>query len=220
MLSMSRISQKPNPELFPLPETDDDPATLTQAKAAQRIVAALDQGGLAALAIDPASFASLAANARFRALVARPAAEREVKAALRGAGRGAAGLIWHADDGAAHIVRRFDIDECAEPITLITLSDPREEEALRFADFVSRHDITPAEARVLWRLLAGETLADIADSLALSLATIKSQLRSMLAKTGAGRQAALVALYYRSGGHTPELPEAAVANLRAARRLA
>lgn len=218
MLSMPRISQKHYQELFPLPETASDPAPLTQAKAAHRLVAALEQGGMAALAIDPASFTTLVANDRFRTLTRKSAAERELKAALRAAGKGVSGLIWHADDGAAHVVRRFDIDGCGLALMLVTLSDPGEDEALRFTDFVRRHGITGAEARVLWRLLAGETLAEIADVMSVSLATIKSQLRSLLIKTGTGRQAALVAQYYRSGGHAAEMPEATVANLRAARR--
>ncbi len=218
MLSMSRIPQKQFPELFPLPETDDDGAPLTQAKAAHRLVAALEQGGMAALAIDPASFTTLVANDHFRTLTRKSAAERELKAALRSAGKGISGLIWHADNSTAHIVRRFDIDGCGLALMLVTLSDPGEDEALRFTDFVRRHGITRAEARVMWRLLAGETLAEIADVMSVSLATIKSQLRSLLIKTGTGRQAALVAQYYRSGLRAADPPENGNMNARAGRR--
>ncbi len=207
MLSLSRIPLKQHSEVFRSPDSDEALSATAQAKIAQCLVAALQQGGMAALALDTLSFTTLAANERFRILAARPAAERELKAALRSTGPSANGLVWRGDDGSPHLVRRFGIDGCATSVTLVTVSDPREEEILRFADFVRRHGVTRAEAKVLRRLLAGDTLADIASALAVGLPTVKSQLRSLLVKAGVSRQAALIAHYYSAGTRAATLPD-------------
>lgn len=55
-------------------------------------------------------------------------------------------------------------------------------------------DLTPAEARLAEQLLAGEAIDGIAVSRGVSITTIRSQLRSIFAKTGTSRQAQLVAL--------------------------
>jgi len=55
-------------------------------------------------------------------------------------------------------------------------------------------DLTPAEARVARALASGKTAEDIATTGGVSLATIRTQLRGVLEKTGCGRQTDVVAL--------------------------
>lgn len=55
-------------------------------------------------------------------------------------------------------------------------------------------DLTPAEARVAARISRGETVSEIAASSELSPHTVRSQVKSVLAKTGAARQTDLVRL--------------------------
>lgn len=55
-------------------------------------------------------------------------------------------------------------------------------------------DLTPAEARLADRLVAGASLNQVALNHGVSITTIRSQLRSIFAKTGTSRQAQLVAL--------------------------
>jgi DNA-binding CsgD family transcriptional regulator len=55
-------------------------------------------------------------------------------------------------------------------------------------------DLTPAEARVARSVAERQTVDAIADALGLSRETIRSQLKSVLAKTGTSRQAELAAL--------------------------
>ncbi|MGL5361925.1 MAG: helix-turn-helix transcriptional regulator [Bosea sp. (in: a-proteobacteria)] len=208
MLSLSRIPPRQRPESFGAPAAESNIDKLPQSKGAAHIVATLEHGGMAAMAIDPLTFATLAMNERFQTLTAWPAAERELKAALRSA-NGTSGLIWHDESGVAHVIRCFAIAGCAEPFTLVTVSDPREEHALRFRDFVQRYSITRAEEKLLWRFLLGETLEESANGLGVSKETVKSHLRSLLAKTGTGRQAALVAQYYRAGGSVEDPPQRA-----------
>ncbi|MBC9879827.1 helix-turn-helix transcriptional regulator [Bradyrhizobium sp. INPA01-394B] len=55
-------------------------------------------------------------------------------------------------------------------------------------------DLTPAEARVARQIALGETVEQVARKAGLSNVTIRNQLKSVLNKTGLGRQSDLVAL--------------------------
>jgi len=60
--------------------------------------------------------------------------------------------------------------------------------------------LSRAEARLALRLLAGQTPQECAREAGVGVATVRSQLHSMFAKTGARRQAELVALLARIPG--------------------
>ncbi len=62
------------------------------------------------------------------------------------------------------------------------------------ARVAERYGLTCAEARLASMMAEGCSLEDIAESLAVSIQTARSQLKSIFAKTGARRQAELVAL--------------------------
>ncbi|BAT59424.1 hypothetical protein GJW-30_1_01957 [Variibacter gotjawalensis] len=66
-------------------------------------------------------------------------------------------------------------------------------------------DLTPAEARITKSLMMGHSLSKLAGSLRLSPHTIRSQLKSVLQKTGVNRQQELIALL--SGKHLPLIGE-------------
>jgi DNA-binding CsgD family transcriptional regulator len=66
-------------------------------------------------------------------------------------------------------------------------------------------DLTPAEARVARRIASGSVIKEIAAELRLSPATIRNQLRSVLAKTGLNRQVELAGLL--AGLHAPRARE-------------
>jgi DNA-binding CsgD family transcriptional regulator len=55
-------------------------------------------------------------------------------------------------------------------------------------------DLTPAEARVAQAIVEGKTLEQLAATLCLSRETVRTQLKSVLAKTRVARQAELVGL--------------------------
>lgn len=57
--------------------------------------------------------------------------------------------------------------------------------------------LTPAELRIADRLVGGETLPDIAAALNITITTLRTQLKSMFAKTQTHRQTELVALLVR-----------------------
>jgi DNA-binding CsgD family transcriptional regulator len=55
-------------------------------------------------------------------------------------------------------------------------------------------DLTPAEARVARSLASGKTVEDIASDGGVSLSTVRTHVRGVLAKTGCDRQVEVVAL--------------------------
>jgi DNA-binding CsgD family transcriptional regulator len=58
----------------------------------------------------------------------------------------------------------------------------------------SLFDMTVAETRIAKGLMRGQTLTEIAADGGVSITTVRSQLSSILEKTGCGRQAELVGL--------------------------
>jgi DNA-binding CsgD family transcriptional regulator len=61
----------------------------------------------------------------------------------------------------------------------------------------SLFDLTPSEAAIARRLASGETADEIARSTGRSVLTVRTQLKSVLAKTGTRRQSELVQLLTR-----------------------
>lgn len=60
------------------------------------------------------------------------------------------------------------------------------------ADLQRDHGLTPAESRVVARLIRGSSVAEIAEELSVSTHTVRAQLRAIYDKTGQRSQAALV----------------------------
>jgi DNA-binding CsgD family transcriptional regulator len=92
----------------------------------------------------------------------------------------------------------------ARPLALLMLHDP-ERAPMRDAiqTLADRHHLTPAELRVLRLLLEGFCPKSIAQRLNLGIRTIRSQLSSLYAKTGARNQRELVALALNQGWARP-----------------
>ncbi len=82
----------------------------------------------------------------------------------------------------------------AEPkLALVILRAPEEVPMPSEAELRSLFGLTPAEARVACRLV-GETVDEIAEALHVSVATVRSHVQHLLAKTGTRRQSELVRL--------------------------
>lgn len=85
------------------------------------------------------------------------------------------------------------------PAAIVIVRDPTERrradrgEALR-----ALFGLTAAEARLVNDLVDGGELAEIAERRRLSVHTVKTQLRSVMAKTATRRQGELIALVLRS----------------------
>jgi DNA-binding CsgD family transcriptional regulator len=65
-----------------------------------------------------------------------------------------------------------------------------------YAEFdagASRYRLTTREREVMWCVLAGQSTIEIADRLCLSSATVEAHVKSVSAKTSAGKRSASIA---------------------------
>jgi two-component system, NarL family, nitrate/nitrite response regulator NarL len=118
-----------------------------------------------------------------------------------------AAAFWHTG-GVADVVRavtreaerraRQPLSGSARPACAPRTSPPaleRRDDARR-----TRRDLTnltPAEARILWALMRGRSADDIARDHVVSIATVRTQIKQVLAKLGAKSQLSAVALAWR-----------------------
>lgn len=79
-------------------------------------------------------------------------------------------------------------------LTLLLVTPVAVAEAPSLALLRGLFDLSPGEARVARELAAGETIEEIARSGDVSVATVRTQLKGVFAKTGKSRQASVVAL--------------------------
>ena len=80
----------------------------------------------------------------------------------------------------------------AARLTLLVLGKRQVCEALSAHWYARSHQLTPAEARVLTALCAGQRPSEIAAALCVALSTVRTQIGSVRAKTGAESIRALV----------------------------
>ena len=123
---------------------------------------------------------------------------RSVEALIPLVRRGAVPLN---QDGSLPDLTRGVLDALARPGPLLPAEAARSIAALERrrdeAEALAR--LTPSEARVLDLLIAGHTAARIAERTARSEHTVRSQIRSLLAKLDVSSQLVAVALAHRSG---------------------
>ena len=82
----------------------------------------------------------------------------------------------------------------AECQVLLVLVDPEKRSRPPEAVLRATFQLTAAEARLASRLASGQAIETVAEELGIAKETIRHQLKSVFAKTGVHRQAALVAL--------------------------
>ena len=85
------------------------------------------------------------------------------------------------------------------PAVLIFVEDPCLSPKSGAAGAAMLYNLTPAETRVLEAILNGQRLSDHAAAAGISMATTKTHLGSVFAKTGQRRKADLVRLILSSG---------------------
>ncbi len=107
--------------------------------------------------------------------------------------------IAAVDDEVPLIVHLVPIQRSAHDVfssaTTLLVVTPVDRSAVPSAKVIAGlFDLSPAEARIAREVAAGSTLEGIADLSGVSRETVRTQLKSVLAKTGMSRQADLVAL--------------------------
>jgi len=86
------------------------------------------------------------------------------------------------------------LDSPGNAVAMLLISDPEKERTLPSHILRQLFSLTPAESRLAQLLLSGQTLPDAADQLGVSRETVRSQLKSIMQKTGTKRQGELVGL--------------------------
>lgn len=84
------------------------------------------------------------------------------------------------------------------PLALVLFDTRRTDHRALRTQFFRAHDLTRSESLVAHQVLDGRTLNEMTEATGLSLATVRSYLKQVMAKTGTHRQSELVALYYSS----------------------
>ena len=140
---------------------------------------------------DRISLKDAAADALLRQAIATLGAERAAQTrsfGLRGVDAGAAMV--------AHVIpiRRSARDIFQHSAGVLVLTPVTLPQAPPVELVQSLFDLTPAEARVARHLTTGQTVEEIAAGSGVSINTVRTQLRAVLAKTGCRRQAEAVAL--------------------------
>ncbi|MBC2667839.1 hypothetical protein H7F53_01605 [Novosphingobium piscinae] len=115
-------------------------------------------------------------------------------------------VCWKAGERHLHIFteRLFGPPEGAERIGwtaetwLLAIFDPEEQAGLPDAEWTRCYGLTPAETAVLGGIAAGADIAEVATQRAISIHTARTQLKSVMAKVGARRQAQLGRLVWTS----------------------
>lgn len=84
-----------------------------------------------------------------------------------------------------------------QPAALITVALPRTGAEFDLTLIGSMFDLTPAEARLAGAIMKGESMTQIAAAQLVSIATVRTQLLSIFAKTSTHRQPQLIELLLR-----------------------
>jgi DNA-binding CsgD family transcriptional regulator len=84
------------------------------------------------------------------------------------------------------------------PLAMIVIVDP-ERHSPSDSELIELFGFSPAEARLAVALMTGKTLTEIAGEFGLQVATLRTQLRSILRKVGAKRQSDLVRIFSSAG---------------------
>lgn len=92
---------------------------------------------------------------------------------------------------------RQRITTMAQPAAILFIADSENQPKLPAAWLCQIYGLTPAESVVALALAAGKSLSEIADTNGVARNTVRAQTQSILDKTGARRQAELVAILSR-----------------------
>jgi DNA-binding CsgD family transcriptional regulator len=83
----------------------------------------------------------------------------------------------------------FDIDR---PAVALVAVDPGAELSVRIRGFADKFELTPAETRVLEKIVGGNGLPAVAAKIGISYATVRTHVQHIFAKTGINRQTELI----------------------------
>src|SRR3984893_13944103 len=130
-------------------------------------------------------------RARLEAFITAAAAEQKTAAAI---GR----MRIRRHDGRPPYILTVvplgaELAVCGRPLAMIVLADP-DERSPSERDLAEFFGLSPAESRLAVALLAGKRLGEVATDFGVQITTLRTQLSSILRKTGVTRQVDLIRL--------------------------
>jgi len=82
----------------------------------------------------------------------------------------------------------------ARPVAIIFITDPERKSSTAPETLQRLYSLTPAESRLAQLLASGNTLKETSEQLGVAMSTVRSQLKSLFAKTNTNRQSELMRL--------------------------
>ncbi len=86
----------------------------------------------------------------------------------------------------------------SSPLALILFETEELDHGRMCETFFDAYDLTPSERRVAHSIIGGGTVNDTAQQTGLSVATVRSYMKQIFAKTNTHRQSELISLYYQA----------------------
>ena len=101
-------------------------------------------------------------------------------------------------EGGSESTGSVSIGMLSEAGVIVFISEPSRSDHMDIPVLIKEFGLTPAEARLANSLVAGHSLAEIAESKEISIETARSLLKRAMAKTDTRSQAHLIGKLYRS----------------------
>jgi PAS domain-containing protein len=167
---------------------DSDGSVIQTNRAAERI---LQRGDGLVIRNGNLGVLHVVDSARLEAFIAAAAAEQKTAAAI---GR----MRVQRHDGHPPYILTVaplgaDLSVYGRPLALIVLADP-DQQSPSERDLAEFFGLSPAESRLAVALLAGRKLGEVAGDFGVQITTLRTQLSSILRKTGVTRQVDLIRL--------------------------
>lgn len=102
------------------------------------------------------------------------------------------------DVGGSQLLLVTPLVNSSSPLALIIFETERLDHGKMCERFSSTYELTASEHRVAQSIINGATVAQAAEETDLSVATVRSYMKQIFAKTNTHRQSELISLYYQS----------------------
>lgn len=102
------------------------------------------------------------------------------------------------ENGIPHLVLVTPLATQKSRLALVIFESEQTDHDWMRESFFDIYNLTPSERRVAKRIILGDTVAKIASRTGLSVETVRSYIKQILAKTGVHRQSELITAYFSS----------------------
>lgn len=105
---------------------------------------------------------------------------------------------FFTNPGTARLVVVTPMDVSDSNLALVMFENEQTDHFRLREHFFSAYQLTRSESMIAHEILSGRSIAEAAETKSLSLATVRSYMKQVLAKTGTHKQSELISLYFSS----------------------